>query len=170
MNGWIACAVRFHDYAIQFEQHVHLSGPANPGRAPAKSAPVFEVKDIVKEEVVIVLVMPDRTSTMIVERELAACGYRVAHTADAKAAIDLCAQIDPDLVICNVTLNGINGVELAQNFKSNPRLNHLNFALLTSYDLSNPIFKAKPGSVQVIRKGGNFGEDLTRSLHKFGII
>ncbi|MDI9408800.1 MAG: response regulator [Candidatus Pacebacteria bacterium] len=173
LNEWMERLRRsIHDHGIKIEQNSHPNpqGGRNPYPPLIKSGPVFEVKDIVKEDVVIVLVMPDRTSTMIVERELAACGYRVAHTADPKSAIELCAKIDPDLVLCNVTLDGVSGVDLAQNFKSNPRLNHLNFALLTSYDLSNPIFSSKPGSVPVIRKGGNFGEDLTRSLHRFGII
>ncbi|MCX8500689.1 MAG: response regulator [Alphaproteobacteria bacterium] len=132
--------------------------------------PVFELSDIVKQQIVIVLIVSDRTSALIVERELAACGYSVSHITDPDKAKATCATVRPDLVICNVTLSKGDGVQLAQSFKTDSALSRINFALLTSFDAANPIFRSKPATVPIIRKGAHFSEDLTKSLHQFGII
>ena len=79
--------------------------------------PVFEIEDIVKQQIVIVLIVSDRTSARIVERELAACGFSVSHIADPDDAKMVCRQVTPDLIICNVTLSKGDGVQLSQSFK-----------------------------------------------------
>ena len=139
-------------------------------QAGTKTAPVFNVKDIKKTHLTIMLVVSDRTSALIIERELNACGYTVTHTSNAEVALDWAKQYRPELVICNASLNNWSGVQLAQQFRADEIGYQIPFAILTSFELNHPMLHGKPGPVQVIRKGVHFGEDLANTLEFFSII
>jgi two-component system KDP operon response regulator KdpE len=48
---------------------------------------------------------------------LAAAGYACHSAADDHAATDLAARVHPDLILCDVNLHGVSGIELCDQLK-----------------------------------------------------
>ena len=48
---------------------------------------------------------------------LASAGYRWDVAADDRSATDLALKLHPDLILCDINLHGVNGIELCQQLK-----------------------------------------------------
>lgn len=129
----------------------------------------FELSDIVITDVEVTLVMPKRIAARVVERELAACGYRVSTVLDSVEAIGLVVETRPDLVITSMVLPTLSGVDLACAFAAMPTTKGLPVAVLTSLERDHPDLRALPMSAGLIRRGEQFGDDLADVLQRFEI-
>jgi putative two-component system response regulator len=69
----------------------------------------------------ILLVDPDISNRTDWEALLTNFGYRVFSADNGKAALDRCAELQPDFVLIEGPLPDITGVEVARQLKSNPR-------------------------------------------------
>ncbi len=135
---------------------------------PAKRAPDIDFS-IVKKNVEILLVVPEKALARIVERELAACGYRTSAVRDAFVALETVVRTRPDLVVASMELGVLSGVDLGCALAAMPATDGIPFAVLTSYEWGNPKLRGLPPRAAVIRKGAMFGDDLAESLARFGI-
>ena len=129
----------------------------------------FELSDITITDVEVTLVMPKRTAARVVERELAACGYRVSTVLDTVEAIALVVETKPDLVITAMVLPTLSGVDLACALAAMPSTRGIPVALLTSLERDHPDLKALPMNAGLIRRGEHFGDDLAEVLQRFDI-
>ncbi|NNG04346.1 MAG: response regulator, partial [Inquilinus sp.] len=129
----------------------------------------FEVGDVEIAQVEITLVMPQRSAARVVERELAACGYRVSVVLDPFEAIGLINETRPDLVITAQVMPRLSGVDLACALSAMPATRDVPVALLTSLERGHPDLTALPMGAGVIRRGPSFGEDLANVLERFEI-
>ena len=130
----------------------------------------FEVSDVIlHNNIQILLVGNDRTSNMIIERELMACGYRSLTLIKSSEALEMVMRTKPDMVICTAILDLLTGVDVACALASMPSTKNLPVAVLTTYDASDPQFEHLPKSVAIIGKGEKFGDDLARALSRFRI-
>jgi len=73
----------------------------------------------------ILLVDKDPISADSIAYYLEAAGYEVETMFDAHQALERAAELDPELVLMEVILSGVNGLVLAQAFTSDPRTCHL---------------------------------------------
>jgi len=105
----------------------------------------------------------------IVERELAACGYRTSTIRDGFAAMETVVRTRPDMVIASVELGLLSGVDLGCALGAMPVTESIPFALFTSYEWGNPKLKGLPPRASLIRKGPQFGDDLAETLSRFNI-
>lgn len=129
----------------------------------------FDVKDITISEIEVMLVMPQRSAARVVERELAACGYRVSTVIDAFEALQLIVATKPDLVITGMVMPGLSGVDLACALAAMPTTRHIAVTLLTSLEANHPDLAALPMKAGLIRRGHQFGDDLAHVLERFRI-
>lgn len=129
----------------------------------------FDLSDIVVTDVEVTLVMPQRTAARVVERELAACGYRVSIVLDAVEAIGLVVETKPDLVITAMVLPTLSGVDLACALAAMPTTKAIPVALLTSLERDHADLRALPMNAGLIRRGEHFGDDLAEVLQRFDI-
>ncbi len=134
---------------------------------PAKSG--FEVDDVVKQDVEVLLVMPRSTTTQIVEHELQACGYRVVTETEPFNAIETAVRTSPELIIASAVMETLSGIDLACALHAMPASRDLPFMLLTSLDPEHACFADLPHSVPVVRKVENFSDDLAVGLAILGI-
>ena len=65
----------------------------------------------------ILLVEDERELARVVARELEAEGYTVIHAASGQQALDLHARHEPDLVILDWMLPGIDGLEVLRRIR-----------------------------------------------------
>ena len=163
------------DYHRAFHKVMSQGRPLdeNDLRTLVRSLPprwAFEVSDIIpNENIQILLVGNDRTSTMIIERELMACGYRSLTVTKSSEALEMVLRTKPDMVICTAVLDLLTGVDMACALSVMPSTRTLPVALLTTYAADDPQFSGLPPSVAIISKGERFGDDLARALSRFGI-
>ena len=70
-----------------------------------------------------VLCVEDNAVNMIlVERIVEAEGHDLIKAEDGPKALKLLAEITPDIILLDINLPGIDGLELARRFKADPRL------------------------------------------------
>lgn len=124
----------------------------------------FDPKDVKITNVEILLVVPEKAMSRIVERELAACGYRVSNARSPFQAIETAALTKPDMVIASAVLDGVSGVDLAAALKAMPSTKSMPVAILTSFQAGHPSLDGLPQDVPLIRKGSTFGDDLAEAF------
>ncbi len=82
-----------------------------------------------------ILIVDDSITTRSLEKNiLEAAGYVVQLAIDGIEALDLMANELPDLVISDIAMPRLDGLDLAQRIKSNEQTRHLPVILVTSFD------------------------------------
>lgn len=154
--------------AILEGETVAASDIANVVRdLPAKRS--FELSDLVITNIEVMLVMPQRSAARVVERELAACGYRVSTVLNPLEALELILDTRPDLVITAMVMPRLSGVDLACAISAMPATRNIPIAVLTSLEPNHPDLAALPMGAGLIRRGPSFGDDLAHVLQRFSI-
>lgn len=128
----------------------------------------FDVGDIVVSDVEVTVVVPQRSAARAVERELAACGYRVSSVLDPIEAIEVILETKPDMVITTMVMPRMSGVDLSCALAAMPSTRSIPVAVLTSLDPDHADLKALPMNTGLIRRA-KFGDDLADVLQRFGI-
>ncbi len=134
---------------------------------PHKST--FEVSEISVTDTEVTLILPQKTAARVVERELAACGYRVSTVLDPIEAFEIVLETKPDLIITTAVMPRLSGIDLACALSAMPSTKGIPVAVLTSLEPNHPDLKALPMNVGIIRRGDNFGNDLADTLQRFSI-
>ena len=80
-----------------------------------------------------VLVVDDEDNIrMLVRFNLEKAGYEVSEAGDGHKAIEMAVNLTPDIVILDLMLPGIDGLEVCRNLKRNPRTAALPIIMLTA--------------------------------------
>lgn len=136
---------------------------------PAKRSADVDFGDIEQKNVEVLLVVPEKAMSRIVERELAACGYRISVVRSPFEALETVVRTQPDMVIASMELGVLTGVDLGCALAAMPVTQSMPFAVLTSYGWGNPKLKGLPPRASLIRKGAQFGDDLAETFARFNI-
>lgn len=68
---------------------------------------------------------------------LAERGFRVTEATDGEEALAKAAQLHPDLVVMDLSLPGMDGLEAARQLKAGEKTSHIPVVILTAYDLGS---------------------------------
>lgn len=136
---------------------------------PSTSKFDHEFGDLEKKNIEILVIVPDKATGHIVEREMAECGYRVAFAKSSFKGFELAVRTRPDMVLASGQIDDLSGIDLANAFSAMPATKDIPFALLTSNDWGHPSLRALPHSVGLVRKGKHFGDDIADCLRRFQI-
>ncbi len=60
-------------------------------------------------------------------------GYRVTEAASGEEALDLAARERPDLVLMDINLSGMDGLEATRRLKADPRMGGVPVVAITAY-------------------------------------
>lgn len=137
---------------------------------PAKGGFDFNVDDITTTDTEVMLVMEPGIATKIVTKELLECGYRMVNVASTMDALMLIPSMRPDLVIVSRVMPELDGVDLACAVRAMPSTRDIPVALLTSEALDSETLRNLPKDVPIMRKGGNFADDVAEVFVKLGLI
>ena len=137
---------------------------------PCRHIVDFDVAEAAKKtNIEVLLVVPDRATSHYVERELAACGYRLSNARSFFRGLEAAVRTKPDLVIGAAVLDDASGIDLARALAGISATANTPYALLTSFEPGHPPLAELPASAAVVRKGTNFGEDIANALAHFKI-
>jgi CheY-like chemotaxis protein/HPt (histidine-containing phosphotransfer) domain-containing protein len=134
------------------------------------SRPSADFGDVAAQDIEVFVVMADDAVSRHVMRELQACGYRVNREGNSFKAIEIAAMTRPDLVIVTGVLDALSGVDVVSAFRAMPATKDIPVALITADTREEAVADGLPDSVPVIRKGTDFGDDLTDALSEVGIL
>lgn len=117
--------------------------------------------DVNEEKPYHILIVDDNQDLLDYLRMLLASGYQITCASNGKEALDLLSELMPDLVISDVMMPVMDGVELCRRIKQNLRTSHLPVILLTAKvgagdyveGLENgaDLYVAKPFSSDIIK-------------------
>ncbi|MCC9625488.1 response regulator [Thalassospira sp. MA62] len=136
---------------------------------PSKRTADIDPNWIKQTNIEALLVIPQRSMSAIVERELAACGYRSSVTHSSFEAIELAVHSRPDFIIVAKTIDELSGVDLTNALQAMPKTRSIPTAVLTSDAPNHQSLENLPCRTAIIRKGSAFGEDLAEALARFNI-
>jgi putative two-component system response regulator len=90
---------------------------------------------------------------MLLERILSGEGYRVTAAPDGAAALNLIGADPPDLIISDIDMPALNGIELCRRVKDNPATRFVPFILITGLaDRTNRIAGIEAGADDFLGK------------------
>jgi two-component system cell cycle response regulator DivK len=70
---------------------------------------------------------------------LSESGFRVTEASDGQEAVDKATQLQPDLIVMDLSLPRMDGWEAARKLKAGDRTKHIPIVFLTAYDLVGAI-------------------------------
>ncbi len=92
----------------------------------------------------VVLVVDDNpTNLKLIAYLLQAKGYDVHTASDAEAALDLVATAQPALILMDLQLPGMDGLELTRRLKSDPATKHIVVIAVTAYAMKGDEERAR---------------------------
>jgi two-component system cell cycle response regulator DivK len=95
----------------------------------------------------LVLIVEDNELNMKLFRDLLEVhGYRTIHTRDGLEVLDLARENNPDLILMDIQLPEISGLEVTKWLKNDPALKHIPVIAVTAF--------AMKGDEEKIRSGG----------------
>lgn len=136
---------------------------------PASQFADIDFGDITQKNIEVLLIIPEKSLSRIVHKELAECGYRISNARSSFEGFKIALQTKPDMVIASMELSGMKGVDLACAFAAMQPTHAMPFALLTSYNWGHAALDRLPPRCALLRKGKTFGSDLAESLARFRI-
>ena len=106
-----------------------LSGEAVPPEPP-EPAPAEEVAS--EDDRPLLLLVDDDAELRRHLRVTLGSGYSYAEAEDGAAALELLEEIEPEIVVSDVVMPGIDGFELCRRLRERPETDHLTIVLLTA--------------------------------------
>ncbi|MEX0937220.1 MAG: HD domain-containing phosphohydrolase [Pirellulales bacterium] len=138
--------------------------PQNEGFASvptqrAKLVPLEAVK-----EACIVIVDDESLNIDVVQGYLEMEGYQhVVSTSDATAALPLIAELHPDLVLLDIHMPQVDGLQILKVMRSDPALSHIPVVILTATsDRAMKLQALQAGAIDLLSKPVHQGELLAR--------
>ena len=90
----------------------------------------------------ILIVDDNATNLKLAKVLLTAEGYRVRTAADAEQALEVLAEFVPQLILMDIQLPGMDGLELTRRLKLNPTTRDVTVVALTAYAMKGDEEKA----------------------------
>jgi two-component system, cell cycle response regulator DivK len=81
-----------------------------------------EVNAMMKERKKVLCVEDNSVNMLLVSRIVEAEGHELIRAEDGPIALSLLEDLIPDIILLDINLPGINGLELARKFKANDKL------------------------------------------------
>lgn len=84
----------------------------------------------------ILCVEDNAVNMLLISRIIEAEGYELIKAEDGNVALSLLESLVPDLILLDINLPGINGLELARRFKADDKIAHVPLIATTAQVLS----------------------------------
>jgi DNA-binding response OmpR family regulator len=85
----------------------------------------------------VILLVEDHDELRIYMKNFLSNGFKVLTAKNGNQAYEIALEVIPDLIISDILMPGIDGLELTSRIKNNPKTNHIPIILLTALSESN---------------------------------
>ena len=87
---------------------------------------------------------------------------------DGRSGLDLARQISPDLILCDIMMPEMNGLEVLDKIKADPKLNHIPVIMLTNLSGTTDCETAlAKGAAQYLIKSEHKPKELVEKVSQF---
>jgi len=125
--------------------------------------------DLVGMKVLIVEDMPDNAE--LIHKILKRLGLKIALASDGEEALEKVPVFQPDVILLDVGLPGINGLEVCQRLKQDPANKHIPIIFLTAFSDSSDVAKGfQLGGIDYITKPFRRDEVFIRITNQLRLI
>jgi adenylate cyclase len=101
----------------------------------------------------ILIVDDDETCRDILSMRLSPHGYHLIHAANGQQAVDIVQQSEPDLILLDIIMPKLDGIEVTRRLKANPNLPFLPIILVSSKrDIADIALGLEAGADEYITK------------------
>lgn len=104
----------------------------------------------------VLLVEDSRLLRRAIEKDLAGAGFAVTAVADGEAGLQAAKEECPDLILLDMMLPKISGLDLLRLLKQNPDTRHVPVVVLTGLSRGNEQKLAKEGAAGFCEKSEEF--------------
>jgi CheY-like chemotaxis protein len=99
-----------------------------------------------------------------IERVLVKAGHQVATVSDGQQAIQIATGNVPELILLDMMLPKLSGLEVLEALKQNPRTQHIPVVVLTSLSQKNEAKLLQAGAAAYIMKSDKLLENDSQSV------
>jgi CheY-like chemotaxis protein len=99
-----------------------------------------------------------------IERVLVKAGHQVATVSDGQQAIQIATGNVPELILLDMMLPKLSGLEVLEALKQNPRTQHIPVVVLTSLSQKNEAKLLQAGAAAYLMKSDKLLENDSQSL------
>jgi CheY-like chemotaxis protein len=99
-----------------------------------------------------------------IERVLVRAGHQVAAVSDGQQAIQIATGNVPELILLDMMLPKLSGLEVLEALKQNPRTQHIPVVVLTSLSQKNEAKLLQAGAAAYIMKSDKLLENDSQSV------
>jgi two-component system, cell cycle response regulator DivK len=93
----------------------------------------------------IILLVDDTSDTrQIYSLYLSSRGFKVPTASDGLSGLDAACTHQPDVIVMDLSMPGLDGIEATRRLKADPRTSHIPVVLLTAY----PLYAVKGGALE----------------------
>ena len=85
----------------------------------------------------------DKFLSDIIARKLSLQGCALVHATEGEEALKLLQSENPDLILLDILLSGIDGFEILKRIKENPKTKHIPVILLSNLGQKSDVDKGK---------------------------
>jgi CheY-like chemotaxis protein len=116
----------------------------------------------------ILLIEDDGLMSRMFGRLFSFAGYQVEIADDGQAGYEKAKQFLPDLILLDVMMPKLNGLEVIQRLKADPQTQNIMIVLLTNLGLQDKIDEAiKMGATACIIKSNHQPEEIVKMVADF---
>ncbi|MFL5805577.1 MAG: response regulator [Roseiflexaceae bacterium] len=131
-----ALPVLFVSAVPEHERGAALGGSGFLLKPFAPEALLDQVRQLLGQQVLRVLVVEDDNHVRpVLARLIERGGFEVAEAADGHAALEMLPQVQPNLILLDIRMPGMDGYEVLRRIKSDPDYQHIPVVVLTASDL-----------------------------------
>ena len=87
-----------------------------------------------KQMAKILIIDDDMQTTKLLEGIVAVQGHKTVSVNNSMSAVEAANLSDPDLILLDIMMPGINGIQLCKIFKSTPDLKHIPIIIVSALD------------------------------------
>jgi two-component system, cell cycle response regulator DivK len=120
----------------------------SPSRKPTRKEPEGTQKTRT-----ILVVDDDETNLALARALLEADGFAVVTAVDAMSTFDVLKDVDPDLILMDIQLPGMDGWELTRRLRKNIATSHIPIIAVTAYGQHGDVERAREaGFIEFVAK------------------
>jgi CheY-like chemotaxis protein len=107
----------------------------SPWEAGLTSKPARRRPDDANQRPVILVVDDTSDTRDIYSLYLSSRGFKVPTARDGLSGLDAACRLQPDVVVMDLSMPGLDGIEATRRLKADPRTSHIPVLILTAYPL-----------------------------------
>ena len=108
----------------------YVVGGTAPAQTPVKTADQYTMYQGPKPEQICLLIEPNRQVVLYL-KSLLSDRFQIETANSTSEALQMASELLPDLIVCDVLVNGHGGLEIARQIKLSEKTNHIPVVLLT---------------------------------------